>query len=140
MIQRVQSVWLFIVCILSVVLIFVSVVNRNYETVFPFDLVFKIENVIIVCLTLITIFLYKNRPLQIKLGYVIIVLLVLSVITMYADMSIALTEVVEQKKNLQTIKNINFMLCPVISIVLTLLAIRAIKKDEKLVRSLDRLR
>jgi hypothetical protein len=89
----------------------------------------------------VTIFLFKNRQLQIRLCGVLCVLLIgaLAVIggftysivnNIFADFAISWS-------------NIAFRLpviMPLISVIITPIAMRAILKDEILVRSLDRIR
>jgi hypothetical protein len=85
-------------------------------------------------LALITIFLFKNRKLQFVLNRLNILLnLILLGIFVYRILNLSGgTEIVSEK-------GIGVIL-PIISIVLLVLANRAIKKDEDLVKSVDRLR
>ncbi len=88
-------------------------------------------------LPFIVIFLYKNRQLQIRLCAAEVVLLVGAQIVMgiYYYLSMRLFEGVD---GLGSIKIGAIM--PLIAIVFVVLAIRAIFRDEVLVRSLDRIR
>jgi len=86
----------------------------------------------------LTIFLFKNRKLQITLTkvFIFIALIIngLAFYLMYKDLGIV-------QDNIDvgfTIKSGSFM--PVIAIVLGYLALRFIQKDDKLVKSMDRLR
>jgi hypothetical protein len=80
-------------------------------------------------LTLVTIFLYKKRKLQIKLGYVLYVLHVLMFIAIgahyYLDKGTEFTP---------------WVALPAVSLVCQIIAIGGVKKDEALVKSMDRLR
>ena len=86
-------------------------------------------------LALITVFLYKNRMLQIRLSIFNIVLMV----GFYLFFGFLVwkmnpgTDLIFQKVNIGIVM-------PVIAIILTILAIRKIGADEALVRSLNRLR
>lgn len=86
-------------------------------------------------LAFITIFLFKNRKRQIMLCKINIFLIVLYYVTMgvYANAGIEKFGLIYD--------SIQFGLAlPLIAIILNVLALSKIKKDEKLVRSLDRIR
>ncbi len=86
-------------------------------------------------LPLITIFLYKNRPLQIRLtGLNIILLLgIYGMIAYYYFFGVNL--------DLEPVAEFNYTLaCPLLGALFSFLAMCAIGKDEALVRSLDRIR
>ena len=133
MIQRIQTVWLFLTAVLSGLLLFMPItekVNSEVSSSFPFDMLFMIGNAVIAVLAVIALFLYKNRPLQIKLSYGLFVLLILSCVTIAYYIWTSPTDITYKYP----------IVFPVIAIIFDLLAIHSIKKDEKLVRSLDRLR
>ncbi|MCC8146240.1 MAG: DUF4293 domain-containing protein [Bacteroidales bacterium] len=137
MIQRIQTIWLLLIAVLSVLLIFLPTAEKlNFESVsaFPFDLVFAAENGLVALLSVITIFLYKNRDLQTKMCYLILVLLVAVIATIAYDIWEPIRD------TMTTVEYKIPISFPLIAIIFDLLAIRSIKKDEKLVRSLDRLR
>jgi hypothetical protein len=122
MIQRIQTIWLFLTAIIASLLTFVPALEqKNY------DLLLKAESGLIVVLSVITIFLYKSRALQIKLCYGILILLILSCLILF----LSGTKTGEGK--------LPFVF-PFIAGIFDILAICAIKKDEKLIRSLNRLR
>ncbi|WP_378186813.1 DUF4293 domain-containing protein [Aquimarina sp. W85] len=84
-------------------------------------------------LSLLTIFLFKNRKLQFVLGRVNILLnFILLGVFVYWSLTVSGETIVSEK-------GIG-MLIPIISIVLLVMANRAIKRDEDLVKSVDRLR
>ncbi len=92
-------------------------------------------NIIILIIALLTIFTYKWRVIQMRLSSFNMVLL----IGYYAIFFF--TRYVVFQQNPMT--NTTFawpIILPLISAILTYLALRAIAKDEALVRSLDRLR
>jgi len=82
---------------------------------------------------LITIFLFKNRPLQVKLNYLVILLiLILSGLSFYRS------GIVSGERSLSE-KDIEWLI-PLVSIVFLLTANKYIKRDEALVKSIDRIR
>ncbi|WP_438425151.1 DUF4293 domain-containing protein [Aquimarina macrocephali] len=84
-------------------------------------------------LSLISIFLFKNRKLQFVLGRINILLnFILLGVFVYWSLTVSGGTQVSEK-------GIG-MIIPVISIVLLVMANKAIKKDENLVKSVDRLR
>lgn len=86
-------------------------------------------------LAIIDIFLYNNRPLQIRLGMFAfianIIGLILGIALFFNDMQNVGTDNIDDGLGAYL---------PIVAGVLLLLAIRFIRKDEKLVRSADRLR
>jgi phosphoglycerol transferase MdoB-like AlkP superfamily enzyme len=84
-------------------------------------------------LTLINIFLFKNRKLQININKIIcLALIALLGFSIYQSGFLS-------GENTFSKKDIKF-LTPVISIVFLLIANKYIKQDEKLVKSIDRIR
>jgi hypothetical protein len=84
-------------------------------------------------LSLISIFLFKNRKLQFVLGRINILLnFILLGVFVYWSLTVSGETSVSEK-------GIG-MIIPVISIVLLVMANKAIRKDENLVKSVDRLR
>ena len=131
MIQRIQSIYLFIVFCLMAILVFVSFYPSSFSFMSGFNAGYFAA---VAISTIITIFLYNKRKLQIKLCYAVMFLLVL----IYA------INFIFDRQNLQIADFFQYsrlsFIFPFISLILVYLAIRGIKKDEKLVRSLDRLR
>lgn len=87
------------------------------------------------CLALLCIFLFKNRPLQFKLA---VTGIVLSICTIALEVY-----KIEQFKTANTIINGTYQwggLFPIIMMVFFFLAAQGVYKDEKLIKSLDRLR
>jgi len=144
MIQRIQSVFLFISALFFGSEFALPFATSNVSlTSFLSDLIYNIYDSpilmgitvagIIVCL--IAIFLYKNRGLQSKLSYVSILLSIALPLTAFLLL-----------KN-QEMPNITYeiseglgLFMPVGSLIFSSLAARFIKKDDKLVKSMDRLR
>lgn len=147
MIQRIQSVYLLISTILIGLLFllpFAEIAKDGAIYLFNFKgvlldgavksngLVVPVLLVMIIALNVLAIFSYSNRGKQVKLVWgamlMLAVLLVLFVYFTYLSFSGA---------------QISFKLgavLPLISIILNYLAIRAINKDDALIRSIDRIR
>lgn len=88
-----------------------------------------------IVLTLVILFLYKNRPLQIKLlafDILITIVLVIVVLMYY-------TSAVQKLTGIPPAYEFGAF-CPLISLLFLILANRYIRKDEVLVKSADRLR
>ena len=145
MIQRKQSIWLLLAALLNAA-VFLGA-NFSIET--------RIQNVLqtnkytvlqhlpstlfilaAIVLSLIAIFLFRKRPLQMKM----------SLIALLATMAYCFINWMRIKEifaNNKLISNYSFGLAsitPYFAIVFILLACLGIRKDEKLVKSLDRLR
>ena len=128
MIQRIQSIYLLIVAVLGVIAIFMPM--KPEGELLYWDKIFGVEiflAILVPVISLVTIFLYKWRKVQIGFCFasilVTLVLMLLQIIVMikFAIPAIAL---------------IFSGLC----LVFIVLAIFAIRRDENLVKSLDRLR
>lgn len=137
MLQRIQSIYLLISVVCSAGLIFVFNLWTNTDNVEVFvkdELLYMALFLGSALLALITIFMFKNRQLQFVLGRLNIILnFILLGLFVYRSLSLSggTSDVSE--------KGIG-MLLPIFSIVFLVLANKAIKKDEDLVKSVDRLR
>ncbi|MDY3268630.1 MAG: DUF4293 domain-containing protein [Phocaeicola sp.] len=149
MIQRIQSVYLLIVAVLSLVLISNSVGSfilpdnsitemTNLSLVFPDGTIdykpwalFAIQ-MISAIIAIVTIFLYRKRMFQIRLCLFNIILN----IGYYATL-VSFVLILKENSSFAP----SWVVClPFVSIVLSWLAIRAIGKDEMLVKAYERLR
>ena len=136
MIQRIQSLYLLLAVLVNAVLVHWVALWTSSEGVkvyFDHNLWLTAAFYAVALLALISIFRYKQRKNQFVINRLNIILnLFLLGFFVYRSLSLSGgTEVPE--------KGIG-MLIPVFSIVLLVLANRAIKKDEDLVKSVDRLR
>lgn len=163
MIQRIQTVYLALVMVLSfaclvspigeynvgneVVASFTNftfdVTNPmfNYESVGPYAL--GILLIVVLLLSLLSIMLFRKRMRQLRLTIISSILLVgyIIVYAMFAYFygeNLNLANLVEEAKPVFHLKFIATF--PVICLFLNILAIMGIRRDEALVRSLDRLR
>lgn len=141
MIQRIQTVWLALAAIcgfaMARVPLFTATLpdqsNRNFlatESLLSFALVIGIA-----CLSVVTIFLYKNRPTQYKLA-------ITGALLSAAAIALQVYSVEGFKKSTPIVQGTYNWggLLPIAMMVFLFMAARGIRKDEKLVKSLDRLR
>lgn len=154
MIQRIQSLYLLIAAIITANLTYVSMGNISgkdgvfalkflglYDITNPENIQVIVSTwplsaliVLTTLLSLITIFLFKNRMLQVRICGINTVLqagltglILYTAHTMASNIGGTLTYTLPA-------------FLPLLGVILTILAIRAIGKDEILVRSIDRLR
>lgn len=136
MIQRIQSIYLFIVAFLTALLPkWIHLwVNTEGEQVFAKnELVISILFYISAALAIIAILLFKKRQNQFVVNRLNMILnLFLLGFFVYRSLNLSGETLVSEK-------GIG-MLIPVFSIVFLVLANKAIQKDEDLVKSVDRLR
>ncbi len=132
MIQRIQSIYLLLAALISGSIPFVMNFWSN-ETIKDSNLLYVLIGFIASSiLSTISIFMFKNRKsqfiinrLNIILNFIILAVFVYGILTTSG-------EVKSSEKGVEII--------PIISIVLLVLSNKAIKKDEDLVKSVDRLR
>ncbi len=155
MIQRIQSVYLLVITVVSVIVLFspaaylvqktdltqysltfnglVSVNGTESQTVAS-SWVLTAIGILIPVISFVTIFLYKKRILQIRLSFINIVLMA----GYYGILFIYLWQF---GKNLNADWHLYYVASfHLVNIILCFLAIRSIGKDEALVKSLSRLR
>ena len=161
MIQRIQSIYLFIVCVMSIVALFCNIgsytVNgvtvadftnfslstygdfSKYHSAGPWAL--GVLLIVVSFLSLISIMLYTKRMRQLRLTIISSILLVGYILT-YAFFAYIYCEKLQMFQNGADVSfRLSIIGCiPAISLILNILAIHGIRKDEALVRSLDRIR
>ncbi len=156
MIQRIQSLYLLVVSVACVLLFFFPMIDyidpmrgtyklfatgmKSYSDIpgilffwQTFPLLFL--TVASLVLAIIAIFLYKNRTLQLQLvsiNVLVNVLLIALVFLLYS-------RIFEHRLGILSIYQFG-MYIPLISLIFLVLASRAIRKDEAIVKSSDRLR
>ncbi|MDR1809295.1 MAG: DUF4293 domain-containing protein [Prevotella sp.] len=150
MIQRIQSVYLLLAAVLMGAALgspLVSFVTPDYQNLtltstglFAGVVSYPTYGIIttgLICalIAFVEIFLYKKRKLQIRLSSINYCLIVLFIVTIVAYSHAAM-----QKYSFMTMRVDYGCLFPFISIIFNALAKSKINKDEKLVRSLDRIR
>lgn len=137
MLQRIQTIYLFIAFIIMGILPFLFPLETDAsgnKQIFAMD--HTVDFALFLgsaALSFITIFLFKNRQLQFVLCRLNIILnLILLGLFVYHSLSVS-GGVATPEKGIG-------MFLPIFSIVFLVLANKAIKKDEDLVKSVDRLR
>ena len=145
MIQRKQSIWLFIAALCGAGVFYFNLyqyhilesgvdtakalrVNDHYPSL--------IIAVVIALLPLITIFMYGNRKRQIAMAFA-------NVMALCSFISMVLARVTGLGKLVPPPTNANYgigAILPIVALVFTILAVFGIRRDEKLVKSMDRLR
>ncbi|MDB2385477.1 DUF4293 domain-containing protein [Polaribacter sp.] len=143
MIQRIQSIYLLLSSLVSGGLIFVFDLWENVKNeVYALDLFAKASLllktipllfILSAIISFSTIFLFTNRKLQFVVGRLVILInLFLLGILVYVSLKLP-GEISISEKGIG-------MFLPIIAVLLVVLANKAIKKDEQLVKSVDRLR
>ena len=154
MIQRIQSIFLFLAAIAIALMFFFPLANffsENYSIQLWVTGIIKhtefSDNVnisslplliivpFIAVLSFVTIFLYKNRKTQLKVIKFNLLLNII-LISLYFFYYINYIEEITQSKADYLVGSF----FPLISLLFFILAFRSIRKDEKLVRSSERLR
>ena len=136
MLQRIQSIYLLLALITTGVLPFVFPLwtFENKSFYFMQDLIFVSLFGLSATLSLLSIFLFKKRQNQFVLGRLNIILnLILLGLFVYRSLNLSGETVSVSEKGIG-------MFLPIVAIVFLVLANKAIKKDEDLVKSVDRLR
>lgn len=147
MIQRRQTIYLLVAAILGAVISFYNpnlwrakLVNNSYQYFTgQSSYLYFILLMIIIALAVICIFLFKKRPLQFKLTVINLLLSIAIIALQYFKIK---TEAVQWQES-QMLVSATYLpaaFLPVIIVVLLFLAARGIYKDERLVKSLNRLR
>jgi hypothetical protein len=147
MIQRIQSVWLLLAALCSVSLFLFDITKTTYlfnnelqssgVSIFMYTYYIPAIAIFLVVLPTAAIFLYKNRKRQRMVSILAIFMNVLFMVayTMSLD---KFTDLSKYPRQSISYSIVSFL--PIFSIIFIILAIRGINKDEKLVKSLDRLR
>ncbi len=152
MIQRIQSVYLLVAAVFTAIFTFTHLVeiksgeylyyitafgvfdtNSTAEAIFSTTF-FGLFALALVLLKIIIIFLYKNRAVQIRLSIISIVAN-LGLIGLIYYLSLNATSQLESVTSYKIP-----VIFPLVSVVLLILAILSIRKDDNLVKSLNRIR
>ncbi|HTO15049.1 MAG TPA: DUF4293 family protein [Edaphocola sp.] len=151
MIQRIQSIWLLLAAISISALFYVDVYSVTIPSILsmPTEIindhlsVASIKNNILevaltslsLILSLVAIFFYKNHKRQKSLIWLNILLLIGLMFLLYVNLNKFWNAYPDNGGHIWI-----GLFLPVITVFLLILALRAIKKDEKLLKSLDRMR
>jgi len=141
MIQRIQSLWLILTAVIAFVIfkltLYTGKIADGSERVFQLanDFLMVIFIVALGLLALICLFLFKNRKLQFRLAVFGVIFSIGFLFLEYFK-----TEQFKKENLVLTGSYQIGALLPVIMVVLFYLAARGIYKDERLIKSMDRLR
>lgn len=147
MIQRIQTVFLFLTAVFTGILFFVPVASFDLGNEIVNLSIFGAGNsvnallllilaILMLVVPFVTIFMYKKRELQLKLSSLNVFLNALFcglIFLFYVDN-------IQEKLSAETIVYAFGTYIPLINMVLSILAMRWIKKDIELIKSIDRLR
>ena len=157
MLQRIQTIFLVLVIILGILFSFSPILEYSFNDLTYVMNAYKSVSIgdtsqiisknmgtgvlqgLVIIITIIVVLLYTNRPIQIKLCKLNILLIALQIaaIVMYND--VAKTAISANTENIELSFKFGAII-PIISLIMCYLAIHFIKKDDELVRSADRLR
>ena len=137
MIQRIQTIYLLLAFVVTGILLFfipLWTMKDGKDFYFMQSQIYTIILGLSTTLTLLSIVSYKKRQNQFVIGRLNIILnLILLGLFVYRSLNLSGETPVVSEKGIG-------MFLPVVAIVLLVLANKAIKKDEDLVKSVDRLR
>ncbi len=149
MIQRIQTVYLLVAFLASAILFFsIPVAVFHYTTPVIVDLPFYITstfqnvttipllilNVLVAGLSFAAILLYNKRVLQLRFTMFAFLANVIMIIVLFLT-----ADALQKHLNIEAAYKYGSFL-PLVTLVLLILASKAIRKDEKLVKGTDRLR
>ena len=133
MIQRIQSLYILLYIVIKCFLLYMSL---SYKSLFHFFInkvdIFSSVLILLIIFSIVTLLSFKKRKTQIKLMYFLITLQLLFMIsiTIFTYME------VDSLNFLQNYQTILF----IVGLLLLLLCLRGIKKDQNLIDSIDRIR
>lgn len=142
MIQRIQSVWLFLAAMINGALFICKLLKYNLGGVEKVEGVnhfypLLILALIITALPLVAIFMFGNRKRQKGMA-------ILGIVATIGFLAVLFMHAGNLKNGTPPADNMEYLLpgtvLPVVSLVFFILALSGIRKDEKLIKSLDRLR
>ena len=162
MIQRRQTIFMLLSAIISALLFFMPLISFNANGEVMRFTIFGIENPIdtitfsqsytwpLIVLTilmtlapLVTIFLYKKRELQVRLCHLnmLVNIIFIGLVFIYYESDV-MSVIFAVENDIYSLDVAYFigMAIPLVNLVLEILAIRGIKKDIELLKSIDRLR
>ncbi|MGA9639419.1 DUF4293 domain-containing protein [Flavobacterium sp.] len=137
MIQRIQTIYLLLAFVTTGILPFVFplwTLNNGKDFYFMQSQLYVILLGLSTTLSIVSIISFKKRQNQFVMGRLNIILnLILLGLSVYHSLNVSGETVIVSEKGIG-------MFLPIVTIVLLVLANKAIKKDEDLVKSVDRLR
>lgn len=145
MIQRIQTVWLFLAALAGAGLFYFNVhkavvIKENAEVVEKLgagnNFILLLLALVLIVLPLVAIFMFKNRKSQKRMA-------MLGIVANAGFLAAAIMLIGNITNKVPGPKDSSYLpgiVLPIVCIVFITLAIRGINKDEKLIRSQDRLR
>lgn len=163
MIQRIQTIYLLGALVCSLLLFSTAIATiTTLNTLYNFSVwglvnvtnsmnqlissstILLALNVIIGLVSLVTILTFKKRNIQLLLSKINIFLIVVLVGSSFYFLDNSIGQITEiQRTDMENTKDVNYALgavLPVFMLIFTVMALTAIRKDEELVRSADRIR
>lgn len=162
MIQRRQTVYMLLAAIVSALLFFMPLASFNADGNVMRFTIFGIQNpietislsmtytwplvalaVLMTIAPLVTIFLYKKRELQVRLCRIDMLMTIVFIGLVFLYYEKDLTKVIAAVEGDEYQLDVAYffgMALPLLGLVFEILAIRGIKKDIELLKSIDRLR
>ena len=149
MIQRIQTIYLFIAFLASAILFFnipfaVFQITSPVSVELPFNLMSKYQNVttlpliilnaLVVGLSFAAILMYNKRILQLRITMFSFLANIIFIIVLFFT-----ADSLQKHLNVETTYKYGSFI-PLVVLILLIFANKAIKKDEKLVKDTDRLR
>ena len=155
MLQRIQTVYILLLCViifLAAFCPFASIVCQNEAIYFLYPTGWKsqyslegfntypffVSYLLSISFAILMLVNYKKRSKQLRYGKICYLFVLLSIVIMFLELSNGIENL--EIVNNDTVKYLYSMYLLVTSLPIIFLANRAIKKDDKLVKSLDRLR
>lgn len=137
MIQRIQTLWLLLAALVNAGLFYFDLYRSDLKVIrvgdhYPSLLL----TIVITALPLLAIFMYKNRTKQRNM----VLISMLGTISFVSMILMRVTNLNDGSSAPVTGSYWIGSVLPIIALVFLIMAIRGIRKDEKLVKSLDRLR
>ena len=148
MIQRIQSVWLLLAALVMSGVFYFDVYHIASSTSDPqFVNATNIKNNFLamalaggsIILSLVAIFLFKNRKMQLNLTWLNILLCIGLLFWLFVGLNNTVWSEAGVQSGIRGMLGVAMFL-PLIAVFLLIFALRGIRKDEKLIKSLDRLR
>ena len=145
MLQRKQTLWLFIAALLNAGVFYFGLYSYHVmENGVDMAKMMRVNDhfpllliaLVMTLLPLITLFMYNNRKRQMRMSFV-------SILAIISFVSLTLSRVTNLSKLVPPPTNESYWIgavLPVIALVFLFMAIFGIRRDEKLVKSVDRLR
>lgn len=146
MIQRIQTVWLLLAAAAAACMFFLNMFTISYmdtgvevlkDIPIFYDYLLSIFAFTLVAIPLVAIIQFRNRKVQSGMAVVSIILNILFIVLYVMNVQNYGTRIGHPESN-PTYGIGSFM--PIVSIIFLILAVRGIRKDNKLIKSLDRLR